>query len=723
MTVTHFRTCPLCEAMCGLEIEAEAGRVISIRGDADDPFSRGHICPKAVALQDIHADPDRLRTPLLRTDDGWRSIGWDEAFDLAARRLREVQAAHGRDAVAVYQGNPTVHNHGTLLYASPFVRALGTRTRFSATSVDQLPHHVAARWMFGHMLLLPIPDVDRTDFFLILGANPAASNGSLMTAPGIKDRIKAIRKRGGRVVVVDPRRTETAQLADEHLFIRPGTDALLLAALVHELLASGAAENGEYATRLAGFCDGLESLREAVAPFSPAAVAGATGIAVDALRRLARDFAAAPTAVCYGRMGVSTQDFGSVCQWLINAVNLVSGNFDRAGGALFTRPAVDLLAHASRGSFDRWKSRVRGLAEFGGELPVVTLAEEIDTPGEGRIRALVTSAGNPVLSTPNGRRLEGALAGLDFMLSIDFYLNETTRHAHLILPPTGPLEHDHYDLVFHGLAIRDTAKYSEALFEPEAGTRHDWQIFHELRCRLDRRRGLGARLERWVRGRFGPRLLLDLGIRRGPWGAGFNPFASGLTLRRLRRQPHGVDLGPLQPSLPGRLRTPDRRIDLAPDRLVADLDRLRATLNAGGANAGDEAGDLVLIGRRQVRSCNSWMHNYPRLMKGKDRCTLLMHPDDAARRGLEDGAQVRVRSRVGEVEASVEISDEIMPGVVSLPHGWGHHRPGLRLATASAHPGASINDLTDEQRIDPVSGNAAFSGLPVEVEAAGIGAA
>ncbi|MCB1057727.1 MAG: molybdopterin-dependent oxidoreductase, partial [Acidobacteria bacterium] len=624
MSETHYRTCPLCEAMCGLEIRLEDERLTSIRGDADDPFSRGHICPKAVALQDIQTDPDRLRAPLLRSGDGWRTVGWDEAFDLAARRLREVQAAHGRDAVAVYQGNPTVHNVGTLLYAPGFVRALGTKNRFSATSVDQLPHHVAARFMFGHMLLLPIPDVDRTDFFLILGANPAASNGSLMTAPGIKERIKAIRQRGGKVVVLDPRRTETAQLADRHIPIRPGTDALFLAALVRQVLADGAAESGPFADRLAAFSDSVETLRAAVEPFAADRVAAATGLGTDTIRELADDLRTAPSSACYGRMGLSTQGFGSVCQWLINALNAVTGNLDRPGGVLFPRPAVDLVAFTSAGGSDRWRSRVRGLPEFGGELPVAALAEDIDTPGEGRIRALVTSAGNPVLSTPNGRRLEAALGGLDFILSIDFYLNETTRHAHLILPPTAPLEHDHYDLAFHGLAIRNTAKFSPALFEPDAACRHDWQIFHELHRRLARRKGLGARLERWIRGRFGPRLLLDLGLRRGPWGSALNPFSRGLTLGRLRRRPHGIDLGPLEPSLPGRLRTRGGRIDLAPERFVADLARLAASLDGA-------VPELVLIGRRQVRSCNSWMHNYPRLMKGRDRCTLLMNPADAAR--------------------------------------------------------------------------------------------
>ncbi len=709
----HYRACNLCEAICGLEIRLEAGRIAAIRGDQRDPLSRGHICPKAVALQDIHDDPDRLRHPLRRQpgSDSWQRIGWNQAFDLAAERILAVQGEHGRDAVAAYLGNPNAHNYGSLLFGPPLLRALRTRNRFSATSVDQLPHHVAAYLMFGHMLLLPIPDLDRTDFFLVLGANPAVSNGSLMTAPDVKERLKELRRRGGRLVVVDPRRTETARLADRHHPIRPGTDALLLAALVHTVFEEDFAAPGQ----LAAAADGLDAVRRLVRPFAAEEVAAATGIAASEIRRLAREFCAAPSAVCYGRMGASVQEFGSLCQWLINVLNLVTGNLDRAGGAMFTRPAVDIVARRyGGGSFGRWKSRVRGLPEFAGELPVSALAEEILTPGEGQVRALITAAGNPVLSTPNGRRLEEALPRLDFMLSIDFYLNETTRHAHLILPPTAALEHDHYDLVFHLLAIRNTARYSPALFAPGEDTRHDWQILLELRQRLDRRRSFGPRFERWIGRQLGPRGLLDLALRAGPYGS-WNPLAEGLSLRRLKRSPHGVDLGPLEPCLPGRLPAGNRRIDLAPEALAADVEHLHRRLVELSPAAG-----LVLIGRRQVRSNNSWMHNYERLMRGKDRCTLLMHPEDAERLGVTASERVVVRSRVGQVEAPLELSDELMPGVVSLPHGWGHHRPGTRLTIAESRPGVSLNDLTDETRIDRVSGNAVLNGVPVTVEAAGM---
>ena len=724
----HYRSCNLCEAICGIEISVEAERRLTIRGDKDDPFSRGYICPKAVALQDFHFDSDRLRHPVRRTRTGWKRIDWAQAFDEVAKNLKRIYAKYGRNSTATYLGNPTVHNYGALLFAPGFLRSLHTRNRFSATSVDQLAHHLAAYLMFGHQLLLPVPDVDRTKLFLILGANPAVSNGSMMTVPGISSRLQALRQGGGKVILIDPRRNETAQLADRHLFICPGTDVFLLLALLQVIFDERLTRLG----RLGAFTNGVEDVAKVVAEFSPERVASVTGIAANEIRRLAREFAAAEAAVCYGRIGVSTQEFGGVCQWLINVLNIVTGNLDRPGGAMFTLPAFDPITApeslAPRGSYDRWRSRVRKLPEFGGELPVVALAEEILTPGEGQVKALVTLAGNPVLSTPNGRELDRALEGLEFMVSIDPYINETTRHAHIILPPTSPLERGHYDLAFHLLAIRNTTKFSPALFDRTKGALHDWEILLELKTRMQhdgKREKLYGGIKRKLTATFfSPERLLDLGLRFGPYGAKFNPFSKrGLTLKKVKAAVHGIDLGPLHPCLPQRLRKDNRLINLAPDLFVQDIERVKTRLAKAVAKV-ESNGHLLLIGRRQLRSNNSWLHNSERLVKGnpaKPQCTILMHPTDAADRNLKPGQKAVVKSRVGTIILPVELSDEIMRGVVSIPHGWGHDREGNQLTVAQQHSGASINDLTDEGSIDVLSGTAAFNGTPVTVEADGRG--
>jgi anaerobic selenocysteine-containing dehydrogenase len=694
--------------MCGIQIDVEQDRIAAIRGDELDPFSRGYVCPKVMGLQDVHEDPDRLRTPLARDRGGdFRDIAWEEAFDRVASRLRAIRRRDGADAIAVYQGNPTAHNLGLMTFGQIFLRGLGTRNLYSATSVDQLPHMLSSLTMLGHQLLFPIPDIDRTDTFLIFGANPIVSNGSVMTAANARDRLAQIRRRGGRVVVVDPRRTETAQAADEHVFIRPGTDALMLLAMIHVLFAEDLVRLG----RLAGVVKNIERVRAAADRLPPERAADATGVPADVIRRLARELAGVRRGVCYGRLGVSTQEFGGICSWLINVVNILTGRFDEPGGAMFPRPAVDTVGGAAllghRGGFGRFRSRVRGLPEFGGELPAAVLAEEIETPGRGQIRALITSAGNPVLSTPNGRRLDRALASLEFMVSIDIYLNETTRHADVILPPTFALERDHCDLGFQLVSVRNVAKYSQAPIPRGPEQRHDWEIMLELASRLELPDGhagrLAARALRAVGRRVGPRGLVDLGLRLGPYD---------LSLRTLEASPHGVDLGPLEPRLPAYLHTRDRKIDLAPEIYLVDLRRLEAQLSR------PTDGGLRLIGRRQLRSNNSWLHNSARLVKGKPRCTLLIHPDDAAARGLNDGDSARLRSRVGSIVVPVELSGDMMPGVVSLPHGWGHDRPGIRLSIAAAHAGASMNDVTDEGFIDELSGNSRLSGVPVEVTAA-----
>ena len=694
----HYRACHLCEAICGLVIETEGDRIVSIKGDDDDPLSRGHICPKAVALRDIHEDPDRLRRPVKRVVDSegntaWQEISWEEALDTTARRLVEISTRHGVNAIGVYMGNPTVHNYGMMTHQGNLFRHFRTDNRFSATSVDQLPHHLAALWLFGHKLLFPIPDIDRTDYFLMLGANPLASNGSLWTVPDVKKRIKALTARGGKLVVIDPRRTETAQLASEHHFITPGTDALFLMALLHTLFEEGLTD----LAHLADFTTGLDPVAQAVADFTPESVAGHTGISAGDTRRIARELAAAGAGICYGRMGVSTQAYGTLCQWLIQIINIVTGNLDRPGGSLFTLPAVDQVSNVSPGGFGRHRSRVRGLPEFDRELPVAALAEEITTPGEGQVRALFTGAGNPVLSTPNGRHLDEALGQLEFMVSLDPYLNETTRHADIILPPTSPLEHDHYDLAFHVNALRNTARYNAPIFDQPEGSLHDWEILADLGNRVGSLLGLDPQPV------TPPDRIIEMGLQAGPYRE------RPVTLETLKASPSGIDLGPLQPQLPGRLRTRDKIIRCDTPEPLADLARLREEFSQ------PHQGLLKLIGRRHVRSNNSWMHNYHRLVKGKERCTLLMHPSDMKRRDIGDGNRVTVSSRTGAVQLAVEASEDIMPGVVSLPHGYGHDRPGIRMAVAREHAGVSCNDITDEHALDALSGNAALNGVLVSV--------
>ena len=714
----HFLTCPLCEAMCGLTVEVNNRSIEGIRGDPADPFSRGFLCPKALALKDIHEDPDRLRRPLRRTVGGWSELEWEEALNETASRLHNVRARYGPDSIALYSGNPNSHSYTAQLGEGFFMKALGTRSRFSTASMDHLPHMFAAYHLFGHKLLLAVPDVDRTDFLLILGANPVESNGSLMSAPGVPRRLQEIRQRGGRVVLIDPRRTKTAALADTHHFIRPGTDALLLLAMIYTLSSEKRLKLG----RLAAITHGVARVEEVAISYSPESVAKVVGMDANTIRQLARDFVAAPSAVCYGRVGACTQEFGALTCWLMLVLNVLSGNLDRPGGAMFTRPAVDIVRLSAllggKGSYGLWHSRVRGLPEFGGELPVAVLAEEIDTPGSGQIRALITSAGNPILSTPNGTRLERALPKLDFMVSIDFYLNETTRHAHIVLPPVFALEREHYDLVLHSLAVRNTVRYTAPLFDAGEEARNDWDIYLELTNRLSARSGgIRGQTKAFCFGlfrRLGPRTLLNWLIRMGPYGEGLNPFSKGITLRRLLRKPHSLDLGPLEPCFPERLYTNDKKINLAPEVFLSDLNRLAQRLRQ--ETPGED--QLLLIGRRQIRSNNSWMHNSPRLMKGSDRCTLLMHPEDASQRGLVNGQRVEVRSRTGTVIAPLEVSDTVMPGVVSLPHGFGHNRSGTKLQTANCNAGVSLNDITDDQRIDALSATASFSGTPVCIFAA-----
>jgi len=742
--VVH-RSCPLCEAHCGISVEVDraAQRVVTIRGDDDDPRSGGYLCPKAYGLKGLHEDPDRLRRPVRRVgrrgdpDAAWEEIGWDEALDLAAEGLRGVRDAHGANAVATYIGNPTAHDLGSLLYGQTFQRALGTKWRFSASSVDQLPKMMSSAFLYGNPLAFPVPDLDRTDYLLMLGANPLVSNGSLCTAPDFPGRLAKLRERGGRLIVVDPRRTETAAVADEHLAIRPGSDAYLLFALVHVLFEEELVRLG----RLEAFTNGVEEVRTLAKEFPPEAVADATGIPAETVRRIARELAATERAVCYGRIGTCTQAFGTLASWGVDVVNALAGNLDVPGGAMWPRaasgPALDPPRKPGPAPYARWRSHVRGLPEFNGELPVAALAEEIDAaPEADRVRALFTLAGNPALSTPNGERLARALEGLDFMVSVDLYRNETTRFADVILPPTGHLEHANYEMVFDLVSIRHWSKYSPQVMPKPEGTRHVSEILAGLAGRLA---GVDADVvenvmlsallaeavgrpgtpcpdvsEAEAREKLGPEpgpdRVLDLILRSGPHGDRFDDARDGLSLARVREAEHGLDLGPLEPRLPAMLATESGRLELAPPPFVEDVARLRAELPARSRRDG-----MVLIGRRHLRSNNSWMHNVHALAKGPERCTLLVHPEDAGRLGLAEGGTARIRSRVGEVVAPVVLDEGILPGVVSLPHGFGHGAPGTELRVAARHAGVNSNLLTDEADLDVPSGNGVLSGIPVEV--------
>ena len=735
MVHTAYTTCPLCEATCGLELTVDGGVVTGVRGDAADVFSRGFICPKGASLGDLDADPDRLRTPRVRRDGKLLPATWPEAFAAVHAGLTRVIEKHGRDAVALYLGNPNVHTLAGGLYAGALRRALSSRNIFTASTVDQMPKHVSCGYLFGHPLAIPVPDIDHTDYLLILGADPYSSNGSLWTVPDVPGRLKALQARGGRFVVVDPRRSRTARAADRHVPIRPGTDAYLLLGMVHELFARDLAAVGSLAEHLAG----LDALRGLVAPFDPDSVAPRCGVDAGTIRELTTELAAAPRAAVYGRIGTTTVATGTVTSWLVDVLNVLTGNLDRPGGAMFPLPA-----HGRRGTgtgpgfvVGRWHSRVRGLPEVLGELPAVTLADEIETPGPGRVQALVTVAGNPVVSVPNADRLDRAIAGLDFVVCVDPYVNETTRHADVILPPPPPSRQAHYDLAFYNLSVRNVANFSPPVVPLEPGAVDECDIFVRLIAILS---GLGPddpldalaehELQGMVRqaaahpdspihgvdgdelrsdlaGGTYPERILDLRLRTGPYGDWFGRVPGGLSLAKLRDNPHGIDLGPLRPRLPEVLRTPSGKVELCPEPVAAEVRRLAEE----PVPASDR--EFVLVGRRHLRSNNSWMHNVPALVKGRELCTVVVNRVDAARLGLVAGGRAEVTSRVGRVELTVEVSDDIAPGVVSIPHGWGHDRPGVELSVAGRHAGVNSNILTDDLRVDPLSGTAVLNAVPV----------
>lgn len=703
---THYGFCNICDAICGTEIVVEGRKIVSIRGDARDPFSQGHICPKAIAQQEVHEDPDRLRKPLRRRGRDFEEISFDEALAEAGERAAAIQKAHGDDALALYFGNPIAHNYASLLHLVAFAKGLHTRNVYSSGSVDAFSRMLVSQLSFGHPAILPVPDIERTHHLLVFGANPIVSNGSIMTAPDVKRRFRELRARGGRIVVIDPRRTETADVADEHHFIEPATDALLLFSLVQVIFD----ELLERLDRSPVRVNGLDEVRALARDFTPEAVSPRVGIAPETIRRIAREFAGAPSATCYGRMGTCVQTFGTIATWLVDVLNVITGNLDRPGGAMFTTPAVDLVGLARAigmtGSFGTFQSRVRKLRDLNGELPVAALFDELATPGPGQIKGLFTVSGNPVLALPDGARLDALLPKLDLMVSIDPYVNETTRHAHLIIPPTSSVECDHYPLLEHAMAVRNTAHYAPAVFEKEPGAWHDWQLLADLSARIGRDRGGVRRLTGALHGLLArqvhPRRILDLLLRLGP---------HRLSLHKLVDAPHGIDLGPLEPRLAKIVATRSGAIELAPREIVADVPRLRSALSSTPR----AAGEFSIISKRTLRSMNSWLHNAPRLVSGRPRCLVTMHPDDAPACGLHDGELVTLRSPRAAITLPLRVSDEIKPGVLCMPYGWGHDREGSRLTVARRQGGASYNDLLDAESYDPVSGASVLNGVVVRV--------
>jgi anaerobic selenocysteine-containing dehydrogenase len=735
---TVHRVCPFCEATCGLAVEVEGDAIVSVRGDRDDPFSRGYICPKAYGLKELYHDPDRLRRPVRRTPAGWQEIGWDDAYDEVASRLIAIREKYGNDAIGMYTGNPVVHDLGALIYRIVLQRALASRSMFNSSAIDTLPKIVQTGLMFGRHFptAVPVPDIDRTHYLLIIGANPVVSHGSLMTMPDAPGRLKAVIERGGKIVVIDPRRTETAKIASEHHFIRPAGDAAFLLAVVHTLFDERLVELGA----AAGVVDGLDTVQAVASEFTPEAVAEHCAISAAVIRRIARELAAAPSAACYGRLGTCVQEFGTLASWGCDLVNLLTGNLDRPGGVMFPSPAAPLEPALPKGkgfAIGRWKSRVSGQPEVGGLIPSSTMAEEMLTPGDGQVRAMVLLMTNPVRSAANSEQLDAAFAGLEFLVAIDFYINETTRHAHVILPTPCAAEQSGYELPFYLLSVRNVAKWSEAAVPPPPGTPDTWEVLSALGARV---MGLGEmpakdvddfvfrRLAEsaidgdcpWpgltvdevvekVEGRIGPERIVDMLLRIGPHGDGFGRRQDGLTLAAVQAAAHGIDLGPLQPRLREVINTESGVIELAPPTMTGDVARLRRHM-------AERVDGMVLIGRRDLRCSNSFMHNLPALVKGRDRCTLQISRHDAGRMGLVAGGSARVTSRVGSVVAPVEVTDDLMPGVVSLPHGWGHDVEGARQTVARAHAGVNTNVLTDDRAYDEASGTAVLFGTPVTVE-------
>jgi anaerobic selenocysteine-containing dehydrogenase len=723
----HRRACHLCESMCGLRVTVQGDQVLQIRADPDNAFSRGHICPKGTTLGDLHHDPDRLRQPMVRSGSLWQTASWEAAFERIEELAEGVRARHGSDAFAFYGGNMSKSGFDTSRYTTLLVRQGRFAQRFSSSSVDQLPKNVSNFLMYGDMWKMPIPDIDRTDLLVIFGGNPAASKGSIFAHRDVMGAIKALRARGGRVVVVDPVRTGTAQVADEWISIRPGSDAALLLAMVHVLFAEGRVR----LKHLQGQVNGLGELRTACAPFTPERVSHFTGVPADTVVALVRSISDAARAAVYGRIGTCTQEFGTLASWLIDVVAALTGNLDAVGGSLWSTQVAPHLALTpalpTNAPLVGAPNRVRGVPGILGQYPASCLAEEIDTPGQGQVHGLVTLGCNPVLSAPGSRRLDAALPLLDCMVSVDLYRNETTRHAHVILPALSPLEQPHWDVWSWPFSLTIGGHYSPALVSP--GDRpEEWRVLARLGAivggnpkadleamddayfaAMCQQTGVDPAMALRALPQHGGGRILDLCIRTAALGDQFGRKPEGLSLQSFMQQPDGIVLGTAGPQGSAAIKTPSGRIELAPTHMLADLPRLEQAMRR-------EPPALVLVSRRHLRSLNSWMHNVDALVSGKDRCNLHMHPQDAARLQITEDAQVQVSSESGTLTVAVEINRDIRPGVVSLPHGWGHGATGTQTTVAAHHAGVNINLLSPGRLVDAASGNAVLNGIPVRVE-------
>lgn len=733
LSTVGLRICPFCESTCGLRITLQGDRVERVEGNPEDLFSRGYLCPKGANIANASDDPDRLTTPLVRRGGQFEPATWDDAFARIRQGIGEIRSQYGKDAVGVYVGNPNSHNLAAPLYLRHVIKAVGSRNLFSPATADQVPTQVACARMYGSSKAVPVPDVDRTDFLLIFGANPMVSNGSLCTAPNFPARLRTLRARGGRIIVVDPRTTATAAMADQHLAIRPATDVWLLLAIIKHLFETNSTRMGTLTSRVTN----LSKLRELTEQVDMAGVALRCGVDEASIIELCRAVAEAGVVAAYGRIGTCTVRHGTLTNWLIQCVNVLTGSLDAEGGMMFpispVRPRQNPPAPFRIG---RWHSRVRQLPEIFSELPVSTFVDEVVTPGEGQIRGLVTVAGNPVLSAPQGGRLSAALPGLDFMVSVDPYINETTAHADVVLPPPPLLSTGHYDWSLSGYFVRAVVRYTPPVRPIPDGMLSDEDVLCRLADSLAaepwqqtpvafRERALmndlaaavadpdsavsdrdAAELRALLGGTTDPERRLDAALRLGPFGDHFGTRSSGLSLARLLEHPEGIDFGPMVARLDEVVTNPRGVIDLFPPEFAAEVRSLLVEPAESG---------LVLVGRRQLRSNNSWLHNVPKLVQGKVDCTLVMNESDADERGLSHGELVRVESRAGEITVVLEVSREIRRGVVSLPHGWGHDVPGSRLRVATNRPGSNANDLIDELPLDAQSGAAVMNGVPVQV--------